>query len=990
LNGSRIIRELGGALLVFAYAACCPGILFGLDPNRNIDQYTLTRWSASDSFPGGGVNAIAQTRDGYLWIGAENGLVRFDGSRFRLFDHSNTPSLPTGHILGLLVDSEGVLWVRMESPYLLRYRRGVFEQAYRLEFERPGVSAMARDRQGRVLVAEADVVARYSGREYSRAVVSANVGGLVISMAETADGAIFTGMRDIGLVALRGDGRSAVRGLPDQKVNVLLAGNSGDLWIGTDAGLTRWNGVAVTQTGVPSELVRSQILALARDHDSNLWVSTPRGVARVDSKGAMGPPTRNIGLGPIHAMFEDREGNLWFGGTHGLVQLRDSPFLTYPGVDGGSTYVDHDWRVWFGPASGGLVSIRGTARHPVTPDGLNGDVVYSITGGSGDVWVGRRRGGLTRLREDSGAIVRTHTYTANDGLAPGGVYAVHRAPDGSVWAGTLGGGLSRIQNGQVSSFSVADGLSGDPITTIQDTPDGMVWVGTTAGLQALRGSAWRIYRGQDGLPPGRVNSLAVDENGGLWIGAAAGLFYWSRTRDDIVRYAPEILQSEILGVTSDTAGHLWVASDRRVLRLLRRSGAPIEVREFGMSDGLPSTQLIQRDRAMSRDRSGRIWFALRGGLCVVDPARAVALPPASPTIESVEVDGVALNTGASYLADRRRIAFNFIAVSLSVPARVRYRYRLDPYDAHWSQPTELREADYTNLAPGAYQFRLIASNGEGLWNGAEAIRSFTVEPLWWQAPWFRLAVACLTIACLFAGYRYRLSRVRAAMNSRFEERLAERTLIAQELHDTLLQGFLSASMQLQVAADLLPEGSKSRPLFERALQLMQQVIEEGRITVRGLRSGGSSAVPLETALSQIKDEVGVDDRVNFQVILEGVRRELHPLLRDEIYRIGREALINAFRHAKARHVEVELNYSDARFRLFVRDDGEGIEPNVLRTGRDGHWGLVGMRERADKIGAHLHVFSRPSAGTEIELDVPANIAFRRPSGTRTAARRART
>jgi signal transduction histidine kinase len=482
--------------------------------------------------------------------------------------------------------------------------------------------------------------------------------------------------------------------------------------------------------------------------------------------------------------------------------------------------------------------------------------------------------------------------------------------------------------------------------------------------------------------------LAVDDDGVVWMGTAAGLFYWSGTKTEILPYAPEILQSEVFGVAADASGHLWVASDRHIFRLSRTFNSTVAVREFGLSDGLPSTQLVHRDHAISRDHSGRIWFAFRGGLGVIDPARAVGLPPASVAIESVSVDGLALGTGPAvrYPANRRRIAFNFIGVSLSVPARVRYRYRLDGYDAEWSPPTESREADYTNLEPGQYKFRLIASNGEGLWNGEEVILPFTVDPLLWQTLWFRLVAALLVIASLFAAYRYRLSRIRAAMTLRFEERLAERTRIAQELHDTLLQGFLSASMQLQVAADFIPEEAKSRPIVTRVLQLMQQVIEEGRVAVRGLRAGRTSVVPLETALSQIKDEVAPDDPVDFRAIVEGVRRSLHPILQDEIYSIGREALLNAFRHARAQHIEVELNYAHNGFRMFVRDDGVGIEPDVLRVGRDGHWGLVGMRERADRIGAQLHVFSRISAGTEIQLDVPENVAFHEPSSTSTTAR----
>jgi signal transduction histidine kinase/sugar lactone lactonase YvrE len=547
-----------------------------------------------------------------------------------------------------------------------------------------------------------------------------------------------------------------------------------------------------------------------------------------------------------------------------------------------------------------------------------------------------------------------------------------------VWAGTLSGGVSRIQNGRITTFTPADGLSGDPITTFLDAADGTVWVGTTSGLQAFRDSSWKRYSGSDGLPPGRVNSLAFDRSGVLWIGTTAGLFRSSSGTTTFVRYAPELLQTEVLGVAADQEGHLWIATNQRVMQLLRSSPGLPAVREFTTLDGLPSTQLIQRDHALSRDPAGRIWLGLRGGLCVVDPARAVRLPAVPVSVQSVEVDGVPLHQlpAAQYPADRRRIAFKFIGVSLSVPGRVRYRYRLDNYDADWSSPIEAREADYTNLPPGQYTFRLMATNGEGLWNGGEATVAFTVVPLFWQTLWFRLAAAGVGVTILFAAYRYRLDRIRDEMNMRFEERLAERTRIAQELHDTLLQGFLSASMQLQVAADLVPEDSKSRPLITRALQLMRQVIEEGRVAVKGLRSGTTSSVPLEAAFSAIADEVGDGTAVNFRVIVEGARRELHPLLHDEVYRITREAILNAFRHAHAKHIDVELNYAPDCFRVFVRDDGLGMDPSVLKTGRDGHWGLVGMRERAERISAQLHVYSRLSAGTEIELAVPAKVAFR--------------
>jgi signal transduction histidine kinase len=334
----------------------------------------------------------------------------------------------------------------------------------------------------------------------------------------------------------------------------------------------------------------------------------------------------------------------------------------------------------------------------------------------------------------------------------------------------------------------------------------------------------------------------------------------------------------------------------------------------------------------------------------------------------------------------QRIRFGYSGLILSVPDRVRYRYRLDGFDRAWSEPAAVREAVYTNLPPGRYRFRVMATNPDGIWSTNEAAVPLEVDPLFWQTWWFRLSVVLGCMASILALYRIRLSQLTSRINLRFQERLAERTRIAQELHDTLLQGFLSASMQVHVAADRLPEDSSVKPTLTRALELMRQVIDEGRNAVQGLRSAQSASLDLEHAFSGIQQELvtgeQASEEVDFRVIVDGEQRPLHPVLRDEVYRIGREALINAFRHAQAKKIEMELRYSPNRLRILVRDDGCGIDPNVLQSGRDGHWGLSGMRERADRIGAELHVMSGHSAGTEIELSIPGNVAFQAPSDTK--------
>jgi signal transduction histidine kinase len=274
----------------------------------------------------------------------------------------------------------------------------------------------------------------------------------------------------------------------------------------------------------------------------------------------------------------------------------------------------------------------------------------------------------------------------------------------------------------------------------------------------------------------------------------------------------------------------------------------------------------------------------------------------------------------------------------------------------------------------------MASNSDGAWSEKGASIGIEVEPQYWQTWWFRSGVVLFGAVGCMALYQLRLSRLTERLNVRFEERLVERTRIAQELHDTLLQGFLSASMQLHVVADRLPAESEVKPLLARSLTLMRGVIEEGRNAVRGLRSTEGVSMDLEEAFSGIQDEFRVPGGgiapVEFRVIAEGHRRPLHPVLRDEVYRIGREALINAFRHAHARRIEIELSYTPRYLRVAVRDDGCGIAPGTLHSGRDGHWGLSGMRERADRIGGRFKLWSSVNGGTEVELIVPGNIAFR--------------
>ena len=970
---------------------CLAHTAAAIDPRRELSQYIRDRWGSSKGFPGGQVYAITQTGDGYLWIGAEKGLVRFDGINFRLFNQANTSLLPVGPVRGLVADSEGALWIHWGGLHLLRYSGGKFKDlSSQLERDEPAITAMGRGANGEVLLsALVNGTLRYSGGKFVRlAVPVERPNFLVISLAESPDGKVWLGTRDLGLFyATKGSISNIGKPLPDQKINCLLPISNEELWIGTDNGVVRWNGVEVTTAGPAASLTDVQAFTMIKDRDANVWVGTNNGLIRVSPRGTVAFSKRYSDSVPVTALFEDREGNLWAGTSQGIERLRESVFVTYsagediPAENNGPVYVDSESRVWFGPAAGGLYWLKEGRVEKVNSGGLHNDVIYSITGDRTGLWVGRQKGGLTHLSYKDGSY-KTEEYTESQGLAQNSVYAVSQNRDGSVWAGTLSGGVSQFSGGKFRNYTTRDGLATNTINAIVETADGTMWFATPNGLSALSKGSWQNFHVQNGLPSERVNCLFEDATGLLWVGTDGGLAFFDSGRFKTPAAVPPSLREQILGLVADARGSLWVATTNHVLRVPRdnlRNGqlSETDVTEFGVADGLNGSEGVRRNRSVSHDPSGMIWFSLSSGLSVVDPSSlGRSSTPAIVHVNAMSADGspVDLSQGISIPSARQRIVFSFVGLSLAIPERVKFRYKLDGFDHEWGAPVSAGEAIYTNLSPGSYRFHVMASNSEGLWNSAVASVEFKITPAFWQTWWFRLS-ALLAVGLLgLAFYRIRLLQLTKQLNLRFEERLAERTLIAQELHDTLLQGFLSASMQLNVAVDQLPEDSPIRPRLMRVLGLMRQVIDEGRNALRGLRLS-NSAEDIAVALSNINQELNSGGETGFRVIVEGSPRRLQPIVRDEVYRIGREAVVNAFRHARAKNIMVEVSYLENRLRLVVNDDGCGIDSEVLESGRDGHWGLAGMRERAERIKARLKVRSRVGSGTEVELSVPAGVAF---------------
>jgi signal transduction histidine kinase len=1017
-----------------ASALFIPGGVYALDPNRRLSQYIPDQWGEGRGLPGGPVYALAQTSDGYLWIGAEGGLVRFDGLTFTSGPQALSPDpASTLHVLGLTADRQDGLWVRLRGLQLLYQGPGDFKTLLSgLQPPSTGVTvviqanAQRNDRDLIFATPWSGLKILHGGKLESIDTNAPLPRSPVISLAKTAGGDIWLGTRDQGLVRVRGQHVTSItRGLPSLTVHSLLSGANGELLVGTENGIVRWNGTDIVRDNAFASADKVQALAMTRDRDGNTWVAAgARGLIRINGRGSSTLPSPDGGS--VNAVLADREGNIWSGTTDKLQRLRDSVFATYSSTEGlpsrsnGPVYADARDRTWFAPAEGGLYFLSNGKVERAAVSGLGSDVIYSIAGGTDanntdpdkkdDLWIGRQRGGLTHLWDKGGSLSAT-TYTETDGLAQDNVFAVSQSRDGSVWAGTLNGGLSRLLHGKFTSYRVADGIASNTITSILEGRDGTMWFATPQGLSSLTENSlsksslsksslsknvWHTYRIRDNLPSENINCLLEDSTGTLWVGTTGGLALrdGSRaTKDNSGFYIPPgmpaSLHQQILGMAEDQSGSVWITTESHVLsvkrdRLKHASTAdPLrseDFREYQLTDGLQSLEGVKRQRSVVSDSHGRIWLSMARGLSVVDTTRlSERSVPALVHIQAISADGDPLDMrGPVHIpAGSQRVTLEYAGLSLSIPERTRFRYTLDGVDHGWSEPAAARQVIYSNLGPGSYHFRVIASNVNGVFNSSEAVLGFEVEPLLWQRSTVRAAATitlCLVLALLF---RLRLQSVARQMNVRFEERLSERARIAGELHDTLLQTVQASRMiadnaRLDHAGDPL----RMRDAMDDISAWLAQATTEGRAALQSLRASGAQKNDLAEAFQRASEVSGVTSTMTFVLSTHGAEQELHPLVRDEVYRIGCEAIRNASRHSGASQLEVTLRYSQ-NFSLSVRDNGKGIAADIIANGKPGHFGLPGMQERAIRIRGMLRLLSRPDSGTELELTVPASVIFAR-------------
>ena len=554
--------------------------------------------------------------------------------------------------------------------------------------------------------------------------------------------------------------------------------------------------------------------------------------------------------------------------------------------------------------------------------------IRSISCSSGIIWIADSLQGVFRYFEGKTEKV--------PGLRPQVLKFMQESPE-RVWISYADGTISIYENGSIRQYGAPDGLPGS-VFDIKKTVNGDIWLAGENALTRFRNGRFESIDVTPGLP---VWSLEPGDGNFLWLRAAKTM-----VRIDV----------------------------REFDRALANRGYIPQIESYGVREGLP-------DAAALAARSGdRLWVVTTNGFGYLDvtPRLRKNLLPPPVQIETVTAGGKSLAAAPGLELPKltHDLQIDYTALSLTYPEKVRFRYRLDGHDENWQDVDTRRRAYYTDLAPRQYSFRVIAANNDGVWNNVGASLNFSIAPAWYQTRWFEAACVASLLVMLWGLYRYRLHQLAHQYNVRLEERVTERTRIARELHDTLLQSFQALMLRLQVVDDLLP-GGEAKDELDQTLERADAAIAEARTAVYDLRSSATTTNDLAEAVKSLADELATTDSAAFRLVVEGAARHLHPIIRDEIYRMAREALRNAFSHAQARHIETEVTYGERALQIRIRDDGKGIPPEVLESGRRGHYGLCGMRERVRQIGGKLEIWSREGAGTEIELTIAGAIAYRR-------------
>jgi signal transduction histidine kinase/ligand-binding sensor domain-containing protein len=924
---------------------------------------------------------VQGARDGRLWIGTYGGLASWKDGKLTRY-----PELDGQIIEGLLEDREGTIWVAgwsLPAGRLCRIQSGN-TQCYGEDGRfGSGVTPLYEDSGGNIWAGAMNGLWRWQPGP-PQLYPMPDPAQRIYALIESDDGGILIAKHS-GITKLR-NGKAEAYPLPDGlpfSPHRLLRDRNGGLWIGAlRDGLLHIHERRTDRFTQAKGLSSESVNSLFEDREGNIWVATTEGLDRFrDFAIPTFSDQQGFSSRGLFSILAARDGSLWLGASNGLNRWNKGQITIYrnPGnvrpvspvsgltagrgtnsrgtvrqiTDGGlpqdslySIFEDHRGQIWVGTQLGvGLLKSDRFVPTGSVPYGI----VFAFTEDTAEnVWMSHQEGLFHLFRE---RVVERIPWTKL-GRGEPATALLHDAVHGGLWLGFRDGGAAYFQDGQLrASYSAVEGLGEGMVRGFYIDKNGTLWVPTEGGLSRIKDGHILTLTTQNGLPCNTVHWMMEDDAQSVWLYLSCGLV--------------RIGQSEL---------DAWASHPKQTIQLA----------VFDSSDGVSNHRFTGGySPLVAKSADGKLWFVQSGGVSVIDPYHLSfnTIPP-PVHIEQITADNKPYDAtnGLRLPAGVRDLAIDYTALSLTAPEKVQVRVKLDGQDSDWRVPVNPRHAHYTNLGPGRYRFRVIASNNSGVWNEEGASLEFVIPPMWYQANWFRVLCVVAFLALLFAAYRLRVRQLAHQFNMTLEARVSERTRIARELHDTLLQSFQGLLLKFQSVLKVLPERpQEARKRLESALDQAAAAITEGRDAVQGLRSSALETNDLANGIIALGKELTSDaaaaDSPAIAVEVEGGPRQLNPVVRDEAYRIASEALRNAFRHAQARHITVEILYDKRQFRLRVRDDGKGFDEKILRRQPAGHFGLPGMRERAEIVGGRLDVWSKVDSGTQVELSIPGSIAY---------------
>ncbi len=962
--------------------------IFALDPHKTLTQYAHRIWGQEEGLFQPTIYSILQGRDGFLWLGTQDSLIRFDGTHFREFEAGNEAVFHHDLIRALAEDGVGNLWVGSIGAGAARITPAGALTRFTTKEGLPSDIVLCLDAQGgdEMWACTNQGLARFtsgklsSGRFEAFTTSDGLPSNQVRSTCATPAGVRWVAGVDFALSRSSGSRFETYSDpllRPKEGVTALMCAKDGSVWAGTEGGAVQIQAGSSRLLAMRDGLPDNAVAALMEGPDGSIWIGTNDGVSRFrDGQISVYATRDGLSHSQVSSLYMDREGSLWAGTKDGLDQFTDgkvTPFTTSEGLtsnDVGPVFEDAAGRLWIGTLGKGLNYFDGAHFHSLTRrDGLSDDRILSLEGGAdGDLWVGTAKG-LDRVR--NGAVVES--YTTRNGLSGAAIHSLLLDSEGTLWVGTERG-LDHLNGTRFVTTTVDPQSGAGDVLALAGSHATRLFVSTDLpGFYALRNGTMASYSMAVARP---VDCYFLDPiHRTAWMGTlGSGLIRWHNGTIDHVHVKDGLYDNRIYSILKDDHGNLWMASSKGIFRVSEKELDDFADGKTHFVTSIPfSTGQLRFEcrsgvqPAAYRTRDGRLWFSTTNGLVVVDPNHLVSnnVPP-TVQITSIIVNGRRMDVRGELKVmpwEEKNLEIRYAGLTFLSPEKVSFRYILGGYDKQWTDAGARREALFTNLPPGHFQFKVLARNADGIWSKQAASLALTIEPRLYQRSWFFPLLAVLLGLAIALGYRVRIRH----LNNRFAVVLAERNRIARELHDTLLQGLSGITMQLQAVWTRLPV-SKEKQFLGEIIKDAARCSQEARQSLWGLRASRPGAPDFSEHLATVARQAVEGKPISLLLDLQPVSLRSTPGIEFQLLRIAQETISNTLAHAHAATLKIQLRRDEHELCLAVEDDGAGFSTGAEQP--FGHYGLTGMQERANEIRARLNVTSAPDSGTKVEVRVP--------------------